>query len=384
MIKQYKISVPKNTLNNIYKKVKNYPWKDIQKLNGWTHGTNYKYLKSISKYWISKYNWKKQEKKLNSFSNFTTSIDSLKIHFIKEKGSGKNPTPLLLLHGWPGSIIEFLEIIQKLAHPEKYGGKIEDAFDVIVPSLPGFGFSGLPTKPYGPRKIAKVMNKLMINDLKYKKYIAQGGDWGATICNWLGYDHSKNCKAIHINCLTMRHPRGAKNKKEIAWEKRFANDQIMQEGYRTIQATKPQSLSYSMIDSPIGVAAWILEKFHSWSDLKNGKIEKTYNKDILLTNIMIYLITKTFNTASWIYFGRREEGGRMFPKKNFKKISIPTGIAIFPKEMSEWPPKTYIERIFNIQHWSEFKKGGHFAALEQPDLLVNDLKKFLKCFPKIT
>jgi len=284
----------------------------------------------------------------------------------------------LLLHGWPGSIIEFLEIIQKLAHPEKYGGKIEDAFDVIVPSLPGFGFSGLPSKPYGPRKIAKVMNKLMINDLKYKKYIAQGGDWGATICNWLGYDHSANCKAIHINCLTMRHPKGAINKKERAWEKRFANDQIMQEGYRTIQATKPQSLSYSMIDSPIGVAAWILEKFHSWSDLKHGKIEKTYNKDILLTNIMIYLITKTFNTASWIYFGRREEGGRMFPNK-FKKINIPTGIAKFPKEMSEWPPKSYLERIFKIKHWSNMKKGGHFAALEQPDLLVNDLRKFLKC-----
>ena len=206
--------------------------------------------------------------------------------------------------------------------------------------MPGFGFSGLPSKPYGPRKIAKVMNKLMINNLKYKKYIAQGGDWGATICNWLGYDHSTNCKAIHINCLTMRHPKGGINKKERAWEKRFANDQIMQEGYRTIQATKPQSLSYSMIDSPIGVAAWILEKFHSWSDLRKGKIEKTYNKDVLLTNIMIYLITKTFNTASWIYFGRREEGGRMFPKK-FKKISIPTGIAKFPKEMSEWPCLLY-------------------------------------------
>ena len=273
MIRQYKISVPKSTLNNIYKKVRNYPWKDIQKLNGWTHGTNYKYLKSISKYWISKYNWKKQEKELNSFSNFITSIDGLKIHFIKEKGSGKNPTPLLLLHGWPGSIIEFLEIIQKLAHPEKYGGKIEDAFDVIVPSLPGFGFSGLPSKPYGPRKIAKVLNKLMINNLKYKKYIAQGGDWGATICNWLAYDHFKSCKAIHINCLTMRLPDGPQNKEEKEWQVKFDKDQIMQEGYRTQQATKPQTLSYGMMDSPVGVAAWIIEKMHAWSHLKNNDIE---------------------------------------------------------------------------------------------------------------
>ena len=150
----------------------------------------------------------------------------------------------------------------------------------------------------------------------------------------------------------------------------------MQEGYRTIQATKPQSLSYSMIDSPVGVAAWILEKFYSWSDLKKNNFEKTYSKDLLITNIMIYLITNSFSSASWIYFGRREEGGRLFPK-NFKKINIPTGIAKFPKEMSEWPPKSYLERIFNIQHWSEMNKGGHFAALEQPDVLVKDLRKFL-------
>ena len=378
MIRQFKLSVSKKTLNTIYKKVEKYPWNKIENIEGWELGTNYNYLKKISKYWLTKFSWKNQEKKINIFSNYTSSINGLKIHFIREKGSGINPTPLLLMHGWPGSVVEFLEIIKKLAHPEKYGGKIEDAFDVIVPSLPGFGFSSLLKKPIGPRKIAKIMNELMVKKLKYNKYIAQGGDWGATICNWLGYDHFKNCRGIHINCMTMRHPKGAINKHEKKWEKRFVNDQIMQEGYRTIQATKPQSLGYSMIDSPVGVAAWILEKFYSWSDLKDGKIEKTYSKDILLTNIMVYLITNTFNTASWIYFGRREEGGRFFPKK-FKKINVPTGIAIFPKEMSEWPPKSYLERIFNIQHWSKMKKGGHFAALEQPNLLVKDLRKFLRC-----
>ena len=377
MIKRFKVSVSKNTLDQIYKKVRKYPWNDIQNMDGWTHGTNHKYLKEISKYWALKFNWKKQEKKINDFSNYITNVDSIKIHFIKEKGSGKNPTPLLILHGWPGSIVEFLDIIKKLAHPEKFGGRKEDAFDVIVPSLPGFGFSGAPKKPLGPRGIAKIMNKFMTKNLRYKKYIAQGGDWGATICNWLGYKHSKTCKAIHINCLTMRHPKGPQNTKEKDWEKRFNNDQIMQDGYRTIQATKPQTLGYSMNDSPVGIAAWILEKFYSWSDIKKDKLERVYSKDVLLTNIMIYLITKSFNTASWIYFGRREEGGRYFPKK-FKKIKIPTGVAKFPKEMSEWPPKSYVERIFKIMHWTEMKKGGHFAALEQPDLLVNDLRKFLR------
>ena len=378
MIRKYKISVPKSTLNNIYKKIRNYPWNNIQKMDGWHYGTNHDYLKKISKYWTSKFDWKLQEKKINKFNNFITDIDGNKIHFIREKGSGKNPTPLIILHGWPGSIVEFLEVIEKLAHPEKFGGNKEDSFDVIAPSLPGFGFSGAPKKPIGPRKIARIMNELMTKKLKYKKYIAQGGDWGATICNWLAYDYSKSCKAIHVNCLTMRHPEGPQNKKEIEWEEKFINDQIMQEGYRTIQATKPQSLSYSMNDSPVGVAAWILEKFHSWSDIKNNNIESVYTKDILLTNIMIYLITNTFNSASWIYFGRREEGGRNFPKR-FKKINVPTGIAIFPKEMSEWPPKSYIERIFKIYQYSKMKSGGHFAALEQPDMLVKDLRKFLRC-----
>ena len=273
------------------------------------------------------------------------------------------------------TIVEFLHIIEKLAHPEKFGGKIEDAFDVIAPSLPGFGFSGRPSKPIGPRKMAAILNKLMIENLEYKDYLAQGGDWGATIANWIGYDHSKSCKAIHINCLTMRHPDGLKSKQEEEWQKRFDKDQIMQDGYRTQQATKPQTLSYGMMDSPVGIAAWIIEKMYSWSDLKDDDIESVYSKDTLLANIMVYIITKTFNTASWIYYGRREEGGRFFPK-DFKKIEIPTAAAIFPAEMSEWPPKSYVDRMFNITQWTEMPRGGHFAALEEPELLVNDLVKF--------
>jgi microsomal epoxide hydrolase len=221
----------------------------------------------------------------------------------------------------------------------------------------------------------------MTKNLGYKNYLVQGGDWGATISNWLGYDHFRTCKGIHINCLTMRHPDGPKSKKEKDWESKFIKDQIMQDGYRTQQATKPQTLSYAMIDSPVGTAAWILEKFFSWSDIKNNKIEKVYSKDILLTNIMIYLVTNTFNSASWIYYGRREEGGRLFPK-NFKKIKVPTAVAEFPKEMSKWPPKSYVKRIFNLKRWTKMPKGGHFAALEQPTLLVNDIRKFSRKIKK--
>jgi pimeloyl-ACP methyl ester carboxylesterase len=377
MIKPFKLRVSNKELNKIYNKVKKYPWSNIQNMEGWEHGTNLKYLKEISRYWIKKYDWRKNEKKINKFPNFLTKVDGINIHFIKEKGSGPNPMPLLILHGWPGSIVEFLNIIEKLAHPEKFGGKVEDAFDVIIPSLPGFGFSETLKKPIGPRRIAKIMNQLMTKNLRYKNYLSQGGDWGATISNWLGYDYQKTCKAIHINCLTMRHPKGTQNKSEKKWETKFLKDQVIQDGYRTQQATKPQSLSYAMIDSPVGTAAWILEKFFSWSDIKGNKLNRIYSKDLLLTNIMIYIVTNTFNTAAWIYFGRRMEGGRFFPKK-FKKIKVPTAVAIFPKEMSSWPPKSYIKRIFNLKRWTKMKKGGHFAALEQPNLLIDDIRTFAK------
>jgi pimeloyl-ACP methyl ester carboxylesterase len=375
MIKPFKLNVSDNILKEINVKVKNFPWHEMPADGGWNYGTNLEYMKEFSEYWVNKFNWKKHEDKINKFSNFKTNVDGIDIHFIKEQGSGSNPKTLLLMHGWPGSVVEFLNIIEKLAHPEKFGGKKEDSFDVIVPSLPGFGFSGKPSRPIGPRKMAEILNNLMVKNLGYKKYLAQGGDWGATICNWLAYDQSKTCIAIHINCLTMRLADGPQTKEEKDWQIKFDKDQILQDGYRTQQATKPQTLSYAMMDSPVGIAAWIIEKMYFWSDLKNKNIESVYSKDTLLANIMLYIVTKTFNTSSWIYYGRREEGGRYFPK-DFKKIKTPTGIAIFPEEMSTWPPRSYMDRIFNIKQITTMTKGGHFAALEQPDLLVEDIIKF--------
>ena len=377
MMRDFKVNFTKKEISLVYQKIKDYPWDTMPDLDGWEHGTNKKYLKELCDYWVSEFDWYKHEKQINNFENFITNVEGTDIHFIKKKGSNPNSTPLLLMHGWPGSVIEFLEIIDKLANPEKSGANTKNSFDVIVPSLPGFGFSGKPSKPIGPRKMAEILNKLMIENLGYKNYMAQGGDWGATIANWIGYDHFKFCNAIHINCLTMRHPDGPQSDDEKDWQKRFDKDQIMQDGYRTQQATKPQSLSYGMMDSPVGIAAWIIEKMYFWSDLKDNNLESVYSKDTLIANIMVYILTKSFNTASWIYFGRREEGGRFFPK-NFKKITVPTAAAIFPAEMSEWPPRSYVERIFNIKQWSEMPGGGHFAALEKPDLLVDDIRKFLR------
>jgi pimeloyl-ACP methyl ester carboxylesterase len=303
-------------------------------------------------------------------------VDGINIHFIHEKGSGPNPIPLMISHGWPGSVAEFQQIIEPLTHPERHGLDPSLSFDVIAPSLPGFGYSGRPPRPWGPRKMAGLINKLMTEVLGYDAYIAQGGDWGGAVSSWLGFDHAAACKAIHVNILITRHPDGPQGPEEEAWADYFDRQQIMQEGYRTQQATKPQTLSYAMMDSPVGIAAWLVEKFNGWSDTVGDDVESVYTKDELLTGIMIYVTTRTFNTASWIYYGRREEGGRVLSPEG-KRVEVPTGCAVFPEELLAWAPRSYVERIYNVTHWTEMPRGGHFAAMEEPVLLVDDIRKFV-------
>lgn len=376
-IEPFNLNVPTETIDHIHQRVADFPWHEMPDDGGWEYGTNLDYMKELCAYWVDEFDWIKQEAELNQLSHFKAPVDGIDLHFIHEKGSGSNPKPLVLSHGWPGSVVEFTDFIDLLAHPEKHGGNAEDAFDVVAPSLPGFGFSGRPPRPYGPRKMAEVFNTLMTDTLGYQSYIAQGGDWGGAISSWLGYDHAPACRAIHINVLTMRHKDGPQGPEEQAWAAKFDHDQIMQNGYRTQQATKPQTLSYAMMDSPVGVAAWIVEKMHGWSDTNGDDVESVYTKDQLLTNIMVYIVTKTFNTASWIYFGRREEGGRILSPEG-KRVEVPTGCAVFPKEMLNWAPRSYAERIYNITQWTEMPRGGHFAAMEQPDLLIEDIRKFAR------
>ena len=377
MIQSFRIDVPDQTLEQIRTQVADYPWHEMPDDGGWAYGTPLGYMKELCAYWINEFDWRKQEAAINRFSHFIAPVQGIDLHFIQEKGDGPSPLPLIISHGWPGSIVEFLDIIQPLAHPQRFGGSTDDAFDVIVPSLPGFGFSGRPGRPIGPRKMAELFNRLMIDVLGYSNYLAQGGDWGGAISSWLGFEHAPACQAIHINILTMRHPDGPHGPEEEAWAVQFEHDQSLENGYRTQQATKPQTLSYAMMDSPVGVAAWIIEKFNSWSDTDGDNIESAHTKDSLLTNIMVYLVTKTFNTASWIYYGRREEGGRLLSTDN-RRVEVPTAAALFPAELLAWPPRSYVERLYNITHWSEMPRGGHFAALEEPELLIDDIRAFAR------
>ena len=377
----FSFHVPEEVLEGIIARVADYPWHEMPDDGGWDYGTNLDYLQELCAYWTNDFDWREQEARINSFSHFKAPVDGIDMHFICEPGSGPNPMPLMISHGWPGSVAEFFDLIEPLAHPERFGGDVNDAFTVIAPSLPGFGFSGRPPRPYGPRKMADIINLLMTDTLGFDRYLAQGGDWGAAICSWLGFDHAPACSAIHINVLTMRHPDGPQTPDEVAWAEQFNCDQIMQNGYRTQQATRPQTLSYAMMDSPVGIAAWLVEKFHDWSDVPPGGIENAHSKDDLLTNIMIYITTRTFNSASWIYYGRREEGGRILSPEG-ARVEVPTGCAVFPREMLRWPPRSYAERIYNIQQWTEMPRGGHFAAMEEPELLLNDIRKFARSLHK--
>ena len=372
----YRIHVPDETLDHIMDRVRAYRWHEMPDDGGWGYGTNMDWLREICAYWADGYDWRAAEAELNRLPHFMAEVDGQPIHYIHEKGSGPAPMPLIITHGWPGSVAEFTDVIGPLAHPEQYGRAAEDAFDVIAPSLPGFGFSGKPARPMGPRRIAGLFARLM-DGLGYDGYLAQGGDWGGAVSTWLGFDHAPACKAVHVNILIVRTPDGGQTDEERAWLDRFTREQALEEGYRTQQATKPQTLSYAMMDSPVGVAAWILEKFHGWSDLDRGGLEDVYGRDWLLTNVMIYLVTGTFNTASWIYYGRRLEGGRILSPDG-RRVEVPTGCAVFPKELLSWPPRSYAERLYNVTQWTEMPRGGHFAAREEPDLLVDDIRAFAR------
>jgi microsomal epoxide hydrolase len=378
MTTPFKIAIPQATLDSILTKVRAYEWHEMPAGDGledsWAYGANLKFMKSLCAYWADGYDWRKWEAKLNGFAQFVANVDGLDIHFYRENGSGASPRPIILSHGWPGSVFEFLHVIDKLAHPENHGGDVKDAFTVIVPSLPGYGFSGKPKRPIGPRTTARYFDRLMTGVLGFESYIAQGGDWGSMVSGWLGYE-GKGCRAVHLNMFGWRSP-GVRP--ETAEEKEYTERARMlfeMEGaYFREQSTKPQTLSYAMMDSPVGACAWIVEKFHGWSDTRKG-FETVYTKDQLLTNVMIYLVTRSFNTATWMYRGLMEDHSGT-PVPNGARIEKPVGIAVFPVDLIPFPPRGMTERHYNITRWTEFHEGGHFAALERPDDLVGDIRKF--------
>jgi pimeloyl-ACP methyl ester carboxylesterase len=376
----FKIEIPQATLDTIAAKVRAYEWHEMPRGPGlegsWAYGANLDFMRELCAYWTQEYDWRKWEGELNRFPQFKARIEDIDIHFYREEGSGNAPKPLILSHGWPGSVFEFLHIIEPLAHPERFGGDVKDAFTVVVPSLPGYGFSGKPSRPISPRTIARLFDSLMVNSLALPGYIAQGGDWGSSISGWMGYD-GKGCRAVHLNMFGWRSPGVLPETEEEMKAAAAAAQMFDAEGaYFREQSTKPQTLSYAMMDSPVGAAAWIVEKFYGWSDIRRG-FENVYTKDQLLTNVMIYLVTRSFNTATWLYRGLFEDfSGAPVPPKS--RIEKPVAIARFPVDLIPFPPRSQVEKNFNVARWSEFSEGGHFAALERPKELVEDIRAFAR------
>ncbi len=383
----FKIDVPQQKLDKILARVRGYIWHEMPDIaeggDRWAYGTDMAYLKELCAYWTDGYDWRTRETELNRYPHFMAKLDDLDIHFIHVKGSGAAPATLLLTHGWPGSFFEFYDVIERLAHPEQFGGNAEDGVNLVIPSLPGYAFSSKPGKPVGPRYTATLWDRLMREALGYDSYIAQGGDWGSLVTGWLGYNHSPakggGCKAIHLNMMGLRPAVFPETDEEKKWAEESALTFEMEGAYFRLHATKPQTLSYGMMDSPVGAAGWIIEKFNSWSDKRaSGKpdsIENAYSKDQLLTNLMLYLVTGSFNTATWFYRGFMEEGGAMAPGT---RVEVPTAVANFPREFISWSPRSMVEKGYNIVQWTDFEHGGHFAAMETKGVFAGDVAAFVR------
>ncbi|HIG22382.1 MAG TPA: epoxide hydrolase [Henriciella marina] len=379
----FTINVSDDVLSRIRARVEAYRWFPAPAIaDEWAFGMSTAFLKDIQAYWLEQYDWRAAEKALNAWPQFKTKIDGLDIHFLHVVGEAGGKRPLLLTHGWPGSVYEFYEAIGPLAFPSKHGGNAEDAFDLVIPSLPGYGFSGKPAAPTGQQATARMWDTLMRERLGYDTYLAQGGDWGGLVTSLLGLNHGTDsgggCKAIHLNMIghqpADRTPSTDEEKKWIA-----SSQAAMQaEGaYLMEQATKPQTLAMALMDSPMGTAAWILEKFHGWSDRSRGTLTDIYSRDQLLTNVMIYLVNDAIATSVWYYAALFLEGGAQL--KPDQKVNVPTGIADYPGEtIYTTPPRSWCERIYNVAYWSDMKEGGHFAAMEVPDLYVEDVRAWAR------
>ncbi len=373
----FTIAVPEEVLRDLRERLARTRLPDEIPESAWQYGTSRAYVSELVEYWRTAYDWRARERLLNGFPQYLVQLADIRLHYLHVPGKGPAPLPLVISHGWPGSIYEFVKVIGPLTDPARYGGDPADAFTVVAPSLPGYGFSHVP----GQRRvdisgIADLFAELMTEVLGYRRFAAQGGDWGSLVTGRLGYAHADKVVGIHLNMLPVA-PHPADRTNLSAAEEKFFKDseRFLKEetGYQWIQGTKPQTLAYGLNDSPAGLAAWITEKFYTWTDCR-GDIESRVTKDDLLTNIMLYWVTQTINSSFWLYYEMRHNPWRL---GRGEKIAVPTAVAVFPGELSV-PPREWAERICNLRQWTPMPSGGHFAALEEPQLLVDDIRKFFR------
>ena len=377
MIEPFRIEVPDGVLRDLRERILRTRWPDEIRGSGWEYGTSLHYLRELLDYWANGFDWRAQETFLNTFHHFRAVVDGQGLHFLHERGRGPAPLPLLLPHGWPSSFYEMTKVVPLLTDPESYGGDAADSFDVVAPSLPGCGFSARPRDPgMHKTRMAELFADLMTAVLGYSRFGARAGDIGAGVVSLLALDYPERLVGIHLSDVVRPYlGPGARNFTD-AERKFFEEERLWAEregAYDHIQATKPQTLAYGLADSPAGLAAWIVEKFRSWSDC-GGDVERRFTKDELLTNLTIYWVTNTINSANRLYFERDRQPR---PLGRDDRVAVPTAVTTFPADIDH-PPREWAERVYDVVRWSEMPRGGHFAAFEEPELLAEDIRDFFR------
>ena len=376
-VERFHIQVEEEVLSDLRDRLGHIRWPDQMDGSSWEQGTELGYLQSLVAYWRDRFDWRAQEAELNRLAHFRSEVDGLSIHFIHERGVGPSPLPIILTHGWPDSFTRYQKIIPLLTDPARHGGDPMDSFDVIIPSIPGFGFSSRPNlRGVNSFQVAELWAKLMTKELGYPRFAAAGGDIGSGVTRYLAAAHPELLVGIHLTDIGILRdllaPSGRTDltERELRYRS-IATEWIAREGaYMSLQSTKPQTLAYGLSDSPVGLAGWIVEKFRTWSDC-GGDLGRSFTKDELLTNIMIYWLTGTIGSSTRMYY----ENSHTLPPLGH--IDVPTGIALFPADIL-LPPRKCAERRLNIARWTTMPRGGHFAAMEEPELLADEIRAFFR------
>ena len=372
----FRIEIPQSALDDLHERLVRTRLPEQIPDAGWDYGMELGYLTELLAYWRDEYDWRRAEARLNAFDHFLTEIDATRLHFLHARSPEPDALPLVITHGWPGSIVEFLDIIGPLSDPRAHGGDPQDAFHVVCPSIPGYAFSG-PTHERGwnSGRVARAFAELMAG-LGYARYGAQGGDWGSMISTQIGLADPEHVAGVHLNMVIAFPPADLETsalsdaeRDSLASLDHYQRDE---NGYARIQGTRPQTIGYALDDSPAGLAAWIVEKFRAWTDC-DGDVERCLTKDVMLDNIMLYWLTGTAHSAGRLYY-EVEHGGAAAPNA---RVEVPVGVAAFPREVLRFP-RSWAEQRYNLVRWTDMPRGGHFAALEQPELLIDDVRSFFR------
>lgn len=379
-VEAFTVDWPATRRADIVRKVADFGLPAAPAGESWSIGCDADFLAHLRDHWLNRFDWDKAVERLNRHPQFTATIDGLKLHYIHVRAEVESAPPLLLLHGWPSSPFEFFDIIDRLTHPSRHGGDPADAVDVIAPSLPGYGFSGKPVSIIGPRAIADIINRLMVETLGYTAYFPHGGDWGAVVCSWLAILHPDHVRSIHLGMIALPMPPQPVTEEEKDWLARFNRVQGELGGYSHLQGSKPQSLAWLAMGNPLGQAAWLAERYHDWSDLRHRRFDEVFDLDWLITAILVYVMNDAFASAAYLYQGlARESGGSVTTLDQGRRCEVPTA---FTNRLSDPriipPPRARVEQAYNIVRWRDASEGGHFPAHEQPDAFVEDLVDWMR------